>query len=137
MANHVNFTVDIFLKDFPEFVEEDAQILESHLERTKCYISTEDYGVINGKTRLLACELMMAHLLTINRRIHRENQTQAVSVSSASLGGVSVSLTPPSNRTQQEFWYNLTIYGTQLWSLLVTNTPVGFYVAGQPNRVLL
>ena len=117
MSNTVNFTIEQFLSDFPEFQGTEHNILQIYLTRTKCYISTEDYGVIHGESRLLACEFMMAHLLTLYKRITDDNQTQAVSVASATIQSVSVSLTPPTNRTQFEFWLNLTIYGTQLWSL--------------------
>lgn len=136
MSNTVNFTVEQFLLDFPEFQGTDLNILQIFNTRTKCYISTENYGVIHDESRLLACELMMAHLLTIYKRITDDNQTQAVAVASASIQNVTVSLTPPSNRTQFEFWLNLSIYGTQLWSLLTAKTPVGFYIPGLPQRVL-
>lgn len=136
MSNEVNFTVAQFLEDFPEFEGTDERTLRIMNTRTRCYISTENYGVINGESRLLACELMMAHLLTLFNRIKDDNQTQAVSVASATIQNVTVSLTPPSNRTQFEFWLNLTIYGTQLWSLLTAKTPTGFYIPGIPQRVL-
>ena len=136
MCNVVDFTVVNFLRDFPEFSDMERNILHLFLRRTKAYISTENYGVIQGDSRLLACELMLAHLLTIYRSIHDNDQTQAVSVSSASIQNVSVSLTPPQNRTQYEFWLNLSIYGTQLWSLLTAKTPCGFYIQGTPQRVL-
>lgn len=136
MNGEVDFTVEHFIYDFPEFATIPSHTLDLFLLRTKAYISTENYGVIQGDARLLACELMMAHLLTIHNRIVNDNQTQAVSVSSASIQNVSVSLAPPANRTQFEFWLNLTVYGTELWSLLTTKTPCGIYVQGTPQRVL-
>ena len=122
---------------FPEFATLTDAVIESYITQAECYISTEDYGILNAKARKLAIELMTAHLLTLWKRISEDNQSQATFVATANIHDVSVSLTPPANANQYEFWLNLTIYGTRLWALLSTKTPCGFYVAGSPQRVLI
>lgn len=133
----ITVTSDDFINDFPEFSSVQIATIDSYITQAECYISTEDYGILKANARKLAIELMTAHLLTLWKRISEDNQSQATFVSSANIGSVNVSLAPPNNRNQYEFWLNLTIYGTRLWALLSSVTPCGFYVAGSPQRVLI
>lgn len=129
-------TLGDFIEDFPEFAQCNTLLLTTNLRKAKMYISPENYGLLRDERRKLAIELMTAHLLVIHDRIIKNNQYQAAFITSASIHDVNVSLTPPPNSGQYEFWLNLTIYGTQLWGLLTSITPCGLYVAGTRQRVL-
>lgn len=135
--SNVTVTAADFLATFPEFEGTSIPLIDSFITQAEAYISTENYGILQNKSRVLAIELMTAHLMTINDRIVKDKQSQAVFVASANIHDVSVSLVPPTNANQYEFWLNLTVYGTRLWALLSTKTPCGFYVAGSPQRVLI
>lgn len=133
----ITVTADDFINDFPEFTSMNVATINSYITQAQCYISTDDYGILKADARQLAIELMTAHLLTLWKRISEDGQSQATFVASANIGSVNVSLAPPNNHNQYEFWLNLTIYGTRLWALLSSVTPCGFYVAGSPQRVLI
>lgn len=132
----ISVTPADFIADFPEFASTTTNLITQFLIQAKCYVSDEDYGILNGDARKLAIELMTAHLLTLNDRIVNDQQSQAAVVANASIHDVTVSLTPPPSTNQYEFWLNLTIYGTRLWALLNAKTACGFYVQGSPQRVL-
>ncbi|WP_149011975.1 DUF4054 domain-containing protein, partial [Escherichia albertii] len=63
------FDADLFRQQLPAFSDvtkySDA-LIDSWWIQASCYISTEDYGWLNGNSRALAINLLAAHLLTLS-----------------------------------------------------------------------
>mgnify|MGYP003647581087 CR=1 FL=1 len=97
-----------------------------------CYVSDTDTGRLRGACRVLAIQAMTAHLIDINDKLTTGAATGQVVA--ASEDGVSVSLTPPTNRNQWQWWLSITPYGAQLSALLSKASVGGMYIGGSPER---
>ena len=135
MVATITLTVEDFIQDFPEFANDDINSIKSFITQAGCYVSTNNVGVLRNDCRKLAIELMVGHLLTLQNKIN-SGQTATGQVASTSIDAVSVSLVPPPNKNQYEYWLNLTPYGQRLLALLVAKSPAGFYMVGSYHRVL-
>lgn len=99
------------------------------------YVSADTYGDLTAEVRTSALYLMTAHLLALGVLIAAGGYTGRPGIlTSASIGDVNVSLQPPPQRTQWDYWLNLTPYGGQLVALLDAQSVGGFYVGGLPER---
>ena len=58
-------------------------------------------------------------------------------VTSASIGGESVSLTLPQSANAWEFWLNQTMYGVEYQAFMSSHVPVGIYSEGDDLRLCL
>lgn len=58
-------------------------------------------------------------------------------VTSASIGGESVSLTLPQSQSAWEFWLNQTMYGIEYQAFMSSHVPVGIYSEGDDLRLCL
>ena len=81
---------------------------------------------------------MAGHLITLaNPDAQTGSSTSAGNVAgfetSASVGGVSVSLQAPVARDAYETWINSTGYGQQYWALLTAVNPTGVHYVGTPR----
>jgi hypothetical protein len=85
---------------------------------------------LDGKTRELAIAYMTAHLLKLEKAAVSGDTTGLVS--SATVDKVSVTLTPPPIKSQRDWWYGLTAYGSSLQALLRQKGAGGLYVGGAP-----
>ena len=56
-------------------------------------------------------------------------------VQSAHIGQVSVGMVVPPNKSQTQYWYNLTVYGQRLYQLLISKAPAGMFKFGTFQRV--
>lgn len=74
---------------------------------------------------------MTAHLTALSD-LAAQSQTPGYE-QSATIDKVSVSLTPPPNKNQWQFWLNTTPYGMQLLALLQSKSAGGFYIGGLPE----
>ena len=117
----ITFNVTTFRAQFPAF-----------FNVATCYVSDADYGRLTGDCRLYALTAMTAHLAAISDLAAAGN-TPAF-VTSSTIGSVSVSVQPPPNTDQWEWWMNLTPYGQQLLALLTQAGVGGFLVGGSPER---
>lgn len=131
----ITFDIAEFRERFPEF-EDDTKypdaVLQKYWDMATCYISDEDYGCLSGTCRNLAIELMTAHLTNIGEGTAIGEAP--VFVNSSTVDKVSVSVTPPPQKDQYEWWLNLTSYGQQLLALLKTKAVGGCYIGGSPER---
>ena len=133
-------TVDKFRAAFPEFgssVDYTDAVITRFLTMAEAYVSTKNWR-IKPAVRELLIELMVAHLITL---AEIDPTTHAVKTAgnaagfetSASVGGVSVSLQAPIARNAFEQWIQTTGYGQQFWALLVANVPLPVHYIGTPR----
>ena len=118
---------------------------------------------LDGDDRLYARYLMTAHLIVLltRQRAVTENKNNTVTglptgvqmvgmktsatgqmgttgmVTSASIGGESVSLTLPQSQNAWEFWLNQTMYGVEYQAFMSSHVPVGIYSEGDDLRLCL
>lgn len=132
----LTFDVANFRSQFPAFANAgdfpDAT-LQQYWDWATCYIDDNgSYGELTGTCRQLALNFMTAHL-TATSVIIAGGDVPGVA-SSASVDKVSVSMQPPPQSNQWQWWLATTPYGQQLLSLLSARSVGGFYVGGLPER---
>lgn len=130
------FNVATFRTQFPAFASETTfsdATLTGYFNSASCYVSTTDYGCLNSDCRERALLLMTAHLCLLSQQ-NTKGQVTGV-VTSASVGGVSVSLTPPPfGSNQWSWWLSSTPYGQEFQALLRQAAIGGLYIGGRPER---
>lgn len=99
------------------------------------YISTYNYGFLNGARRQQGLYLMTAHLAALNDMIIANNGAAPGVVINAEIDKVKVGLQPPPNKNQWQWWLNQTPWGQQLQALLAVASAGGWYVGGMPERL--
>lgn len=158
---------DTFLAMFPEFDGNDIfprAMIEGCAKRAWFYCSRySQCDQLDGDDRMYAQALMTAHLIVIVTRQKAvvENKNTTVSglpsgvvmvgqktsvtgqmgttgmVTSASIGGESVSLTLPQSQSAWEYWLNQTMYGVEYQAFMSSHVPVGIYAEGDDFRLTL
>lgn len=135
--SEVVITVSDFKAAFPEFGTLSDAVAQRFLTQAQAYISTHNFR-IRPAVRVLAIQLMAGHLITLAKLDPTSgNATGAGDVTgfetSATVGGVSVSLQAPVARNAFETWINSTGYGQQYWALMTANNPTGVHYIGTPR----
>lgn len=130
-------TVEQFRADFSEFADEtkfpESNLLNA-LHRASKFVSRQNSTYFNGDERVLALELMAAHIYTLSRNAAGGSAGGGL-VNASTVGSVSVSLTPPLIKRQFDYWCNQTAYGQQYMALLGAHSPVGMFLGGSFQRV--
>ena len=158
---------DTFLAIFPEFGGNelfDRKLIESSAKRAWFYCCRfSQCDQLDGDDRLYAQCLMTAHLIVLltRQRAVVENKDSTISglpngvrmvgmktaatgqmgttgiVTSASIGGESVSLTLPQSQNAWEFWLKQTMYGIEYQAFMSSHVPIGVYSEGDDLRLCL
>ena len=131
----ITFDVAVFRAQFTAFADTTAYpdaTLSAFFDTATCYISNEDKGRLTGDCRLRALNLMTAHLVFISDLVAAGGTPDFVT--SSSVGSVSVTVQPPENKNQWQWWLSLTPYGQQLHALLGAVSVGGFLVGGRRER---
>lgn len=129
------FDVEEFRVDYKQFADDETypdDTLQRFWNTATVFISPYDCGVLNGDARLLAINLLTAHLAAISVRVNAGKLPNLPQ--SATVDKISVSMTPPPVNTQFAWWYNLTSYGAELLTLLEVAAVGGLFFGGAPNR---
>ena len=136
--SEVVVSVSDFRNQFSEFKVADYPnaLVQRFITMAEAYCSVKNFRV-KPAVRVLLIELMTAHLITLNNidpTTHESTGSGSVTgfETSASVGGVSVSLQAPIARNAFEQWINSTGYGQQYWALLVANCPTPVHYVGCP-----
>lgn len=135
MANVV-VTISEFRQRFPAFSDTTKYsdvFIQSMLDMAQTYISPQENCLVNKEVIKNMIYLMTAHLAQINSSL--ANGKGVGQISSASVGGVSVSKVVPKNATELDYWLNLTPYGMQLLATLSSLSAIGLYIGGQRENV--
>jgi len=134
----IEFDPALFREQFPQFSDDvkypDA-FLQMYWDMATCYISDSDYGFLSGDCRVLAINLMTAHLVLISALNAGDGTpTDPGVVTSSSVDKVSISIQPPPNQDQWSWWLSKTPYGQQLEALLSANIVGGYTIGGLPEK---
>jgi len=128
----VIFDIAVFRTNFKEYADialyPDAT-LQTYFNLSTLYL--KDYGYLSSALAH-ALNLMTAHQLRINDSI--ANGDNGLIANSTSVGGVSVTVTPPEDKNSFGYWLSTTPYGLQLKALLKTYSVGGFIVGGSTER---
>lgn len=138
--SEVVITVSDFRTAFTEFSNATAYpdaLLNRFLTQAQAYCSTVNFR-IKPSTRVLLIQLMAGHLITLNNidpTTHQSTGSASTAgfETSATVGGVSVSVQAPIAKDAFEQWINSTGYGQQYWALLTANNPTGVHYVGVPR----
>ena len=141
----ITFDVALFRVRFPVYadpIEYPDALLQDFWNQATCFVSDEDFGIINGLCRLQLINLMTAHLIYIWNLVNNRNGDSSGdgglddtgNITSASIGDVSISVMPPPATDDFSWWINQTPYGKQFLALLSIQSKGGFYIGGSPER---
>jgi len=127
----IEFNIAEFRIRFPEFSDvlkfPDVRLEFFWFEAT-CLISDQDCGRLTGKCRELAIQLLTAHIA----KLSEEEAEGGGIVQSATIDKVSVTLKYPEFRTQSQWWFYQTPYGSQYYTMLIIRSIGGWNVGGRP-----
>lgn len=130
--------VETFRAKYPAFADPakypDA-VLQNDLEQAQCFISIEPCAFDGSVCRLNLVYMLAAHIQALADTAAQNGGNTPGFTASASVGSVSVSLTPPPVKNQFDYWLSLTPYGQQLAALLALNSGVGVYFGGEFEQV--
>ncbi|AWB00244.1 DUF4054 domain-containing protein [Vibrio harveyi] len=133
-------TIDLVFPEFRAVIPAYADtttypndMLTAKWTEATCYISDQNYGRLPGRARKLAIQYMTAHLIYLGD-LAKSGTPSTGLITQASEDGVSVSLTPPPNRSQFQYWLNLSPYGQSLLTLLSKAYVGGMYIGGSRER---
>lgn len=125
------FDVSAFRAQFPAYANTTTypnNTLSMYWDTATFYISSNDYGWLNGDKRQRALNMMTAHLVCLSDKI-AAGETPGLE-QAATIDKVSITLTPPPVKSQFMWWLSLTPYGAQLLALLSTMGAGGMYIGG-------
>lgn len=97
------------------------------------YISDANYGGLRDGARQYALYLMTAHLQNLSDQLTADGGAAGGLVTQATVDKVSVTIQPPPNKSQFEWWLNQTSFGQQLFALLSKAGVGGKVVGGKPE----
>jgi hypothetical protein len=107
--------------------------IQQYWNNATAYLSNQIGNCFNGMNlnqQTLALNLMTAHLLTLSLII-AANSTPGI-VTGATIDKISVTLEPPPETNQWQWWLNQTPYGQQLLALLQIAAAGGRFYTGRP-----
>ena len=130
MADIITFDVDAFRQRFPEFAGASDEALQLSWDISTAYISPADYGWLNGDTRVLALQLMTAHMAFVSSQAGGSigGPTQSSSIDKISVTKATI----PAKSGFQWFLFG-SKYGVQLNALLSAVSVGGLYVSNLPE----
>jgi hypothetical protein len=130
----IELNITTFRQNFSNYSDDTTypdSLLLFQYEIGKCYVTDNDC-TMPETCREHALQLILAHLLYIRDLINSGGNIGTIT--SASEGDVSVSLSEPPTSSNWEYWLNASPYGKELLALLSVQSTGGFYVGGLPER---
>lgn len=121
-----------FKAAFPAFANTANPTLEMNFDFATDILSDTAGCGVTDKIQTRYLYLMTAHLTQLSVLIAAGEIGQIVN--GASIDKVSVTLQPPPERNQWQWWLNQTAYGQQLLSILQAQNAGGFFIGGTPER---
>ena len=106
-------------------------LLQSYWDNATNYISNANWGYINYDQREYAIQLMMSHLLYLTNLINTGNGfgtgsggapgTVPYQMQSAQIDKINVTVTPPPNPNQFQWWLGTSPFGQQLLAMQINS----------------
>lgn len=134
---YIQFDVAAFRLAYPAFANPNTFYADATLQQywnsAINYISnySPNCSLFPVAKQALALNYMTAHLAELSNIIRCGNTPGMVT--SATIDKVSVTLQPPPEVNQWQWWLNLTPYGQQLLALLQVASVGGMYFGGRPE----
>ena len=129
----IQFNEIAFRASFPQLASNPS--LQAFWDTATLYVNDQTGGCYTGgltpAQQTWALNLMTAHLVALSNMLCA-GETPGF-VQSATVDNVSVTLTPPPQKNQWEWWLNTTPYGAQLLTLLSIVSVGGLYIGGRPE----
>jgi len=151
--------VDKFLGWFYEFNNSElwpVKLIEVCAKRARMYVTVwAQCDQLDGEDREYARALIIAHLCVLTKKAQQQTTPSATTtgggvaasgvgqlggsgiLTSASVGGVNVSMTIPQSQNAYEFWLNQTPYGLEFQAFMSNHVPVAVYSEGDDLRSCL
>jgi len=129
----IEFDLNAFRAAFPAFIDTPPATLSMYWDFATDFISNEIQCGTKLSVQTRYINLMTAHLAGLSC-MQSAGDTPGV-VIGATIDKISVTLQPPPERNEWQFWLNQTPYGRQLLALLQVQSAGGFYVGGAPERM--
>lgn len=122
---------------FPAFADTTKYpdgVLQMYWDQASCYIANNGSpcSYLTGDCLKLALNLMTAHLLYLVDLVAKGNVPGMVI--SATIDSISTTLQAPPQKSQWQWWLNLSAYGQQLLAILQIKGVGGMYIGGSPER---
>lgn len=121
-----------FKAAFPAFANSANVQLEMYFDFATDIISDFAPCGTSDKIQTRYLYLMTAHLTQLAVLIAAGESGQIVT--GATIDKVSVTLQPPPEKNQWQWWLNQTPYGQQLLAILQAQSAGGFFIGGTPER---
>jgi len=135
-GNILTLDPQTFRAQFTEFdnpiVNSDANI-QLWFDMASNFISTTDWGFLNGTARQNALYLLTAHMMQLQKMAADNGGASPGFVTDATVDKVKVTVQPPPVKSQYGWWLNQTAYGSNLWALLQVIAVGGTYAGGVPE----
>lgn len=129
----IQFDFDAFVLAFPAFVNVPPPQLQIYWDMATAFISDRPQWCLKLSTQIYYIQLMTAHIAQLAANI-AAGDTPGI-VTGAAIDKISVTLQPPPETNQWQYWLNLTPYGQMLLALLQVGAVGGFYAGGFPERL--
>lgn len=126
----LEFDVNAFWAAFPAFQQTPIVELQSYWDSATLFVSDQTWCP-TSPLRPRYINLMTAHLAALACLIAAGDSGGIVT--GATIDKISVTLQPPPEVDQFQWWLNQTPYGQQLLALLQVQSVAGFYVGGGPE----
>lgn len=129
----IEFNSTTFLAAFPAFEYVPVPTLEMYWGFATDFIPNIPQCNTSLQVQTRYLNLMTAHICALAELTNKGENTGITT--QASVDKISVTLQPPPEKTQWQWWLNQTPYGQQLLALLQVQSAGGWYVGGSPERL--
>lgn len=108
-------------------------ILDMWFDNATSIMSADNWGALRDNKRQNALYFLTAHLMQLAKNAAENEGSTTGIVTEASVDKIRVSIQPPPNTSQLQWWLNQTNYGSTLYQMLSAATVGGFYAGGSPE----
>ena len=130
----VTFDVTQFRAQYPAFASEtdfpDA-VLQGNWDLATCYMTPENYGILQGTCRQKALNMLTAHITALSTQYNVGEITGVLQ--NATIDKVTVGMYSPPIKNSWDYWLYQTPYGQQLIALLRALSVGGMYLGSVPE----
>lgn len=131
---YVTFDVTQFRAQYPQFADPlkfPDEVLQGNWDLATCYMTPENYGILQGVCRQKALNMLTAHITALSLQYNAGELTGILK--SAGIDKVNISTVDPPIRNATDYWLYQTPYGQQLLALLKALSVGGLYLGSVPE----